>query len=244
MNHLSRYIQLARDWVNNQYLPENRHDENHSLPAPKVNNHHPSLPMSVTTNGAVPPYHILIIDTSGSMFDTDWKPFRLDAAKQASQAYVQQLVKQDLSSRQSPQVAVVIYGSSARVMLPFTSVKKHKHINAAISKIDCTGTTNIHAGLEKACGLVTSSRIADTQVVLLTDGENTGQCPKHMAEKLKQRAVLHGVGIGGSPTDVDERLMKQMVSTSPDGKPLYRWIGEGQQLIQHFTQLAGGLRRL
>ena len=100
----------------------------------------------------------------------------------------------------------------------------------------------MYAGLKGALGLL-KNPASPAQVVLLTDGQNTGKDPIALAERLKKRAVIECVGIGGSPEDVDECLLKQIASAYPDGTRRYRWIGQKEQLIKHFHKLAGGIRR-
>lgn len=82
------------------------------------------------------------------------------------------------------------------------------------------------------------------QVVLLSDGHhNCGASPRAVAKKIKEKAILECVGIGGRPSDVDTRLMKAIASERPDGTKRYRWIGEREELVKHFTDLAGGISR-
>ena len=85
-----------------------------------------------------------------------------------------------------------------------------------------TGTTNITEGL-KAAGHLLGRSARACQVVLLSDGyHNTGPKPGPVAERLRQRAVLECVGIGGAPRDVDESLLKSMASGVPRDAPLLR----------------------
>ena len=64
-----------------------------------------------------------------------------------------------------------------------------------------------------------------------------------MAVMLKQRldAVIDVVGIGGSPSVVNEALLRQVATTDPDGFCHYRFIKDAQALSKHYTQLAQGL---
>ena len=49
---------------------------------------------------------VLVLDESGSMFDDDWKPSRLEAAKSAAKTFVMRLSEEQLDAR----VAVVAFG--------------------------------------------------------------------------------------------------------------------------------------
>ena len=76
-----------------------------------------------------------------------------------------------------------------------------------------------------------------------TDGHNTGKTPEKLADRLKEFAIIECIGIGGSPADVDESLLKRIAAAYPNGKKRYRWIGQKEQLVKHFHNLAGAIRR-
>jgi hypothetical protein len=173
------------------------------------------------------------------MSDTDWPPSRLAGAKEAAVAYCQRL------SHESPQacVAVVAYGDSAVVHRRLTAAHRLNALTAAINRIEYLGSTNIHDGLEAAHSILRRHRRSMCQVVLLSDGHNTGGNPNKVAASLKRLAVIETVGIGGSPRDVDEKLLCAIASENPDGSKRYRWIGDKQRLVQHFHELAGRIRR-
>jgi len=84
------------------------------------------------------------------------------------------------------------------------------------------------------------------RVILLTDGgHNCGDDPQKIAKSLKQAGtIIDCIGIGGSPNEVDEGLLKSLASPGPDGKPRYRFIGDPGRLIQTYRHLAGRLRPL
>lgn len=89
---------------------------------------------------------------------------------------------------------------------------------------------------------VSPGRLKDTRilrVILLTDGEhNTGKSPLPVARKLKDSGVIVDcIGIGGTHKDVDEKCLKAIASTNPDGSPRYCFIGARQALIKKFEQL-------
>ncbi len=180
---------------------------------------------------------VLVIDASGSMLDDDWKPTRLDAAKKAAHSFVRRLSQEQPDAR----VAVVAFGCRASVACQLTPARELDMIGHRIDQIDIEGSTNMYAGLKAASRLLKGSRAS--QVVLLTDGQNTGRDPETLADSLKSFAVIECVGIGGSPCDVDEPLLRRIASTYPNGRKRYRWIGQKEQLIKHFHNLAGAIRR-
>lgn len=183
---------------------------------------------------------ILIIDASGSMLYDDWKPSRLKAAKKAAKAFI----KRRLSIDPNALVAVVAYGDGALLVRDMTPVKQYDKLAQSIKHIQNMGGTNITAGLHIALGL-TKSRSIKSQIVVQTDGQhNEGPSPKQVSDILKKSAIIDCVGIGGSPADVDEDLLKYIASSNPDGSKRYRWIGDKEGLIQHYHKLGGGISRV
>ena len=182
---------------------------------------------------------VLVIDASGSMFDDDWPPTRLDAAKDAAMAFAKRLSTEQPFSR----IGIVAFGCKSRVVCRLTATREFGKISRKIDQIEIEGSTNMYAGLKAALDLP-KDRNRTCQVVLLTDGQNTGKEPDKLAERLKQFAIVECVGIGGSPRDVDEPLLRKIASAYPDGSKRYHWIGQKEQLVKHFHKLAGGIRRV
>ena len=181
---------------------------------------------------------VLVIDASGSMFLDDWKPTRFDAAINAANTFARRLRQEQPDAR----IALVIFGRRAKVVCRLTAAGKFRKISHKIYQIDVGGSTNMYAGLKKALDLL-KGRARNCQVVLLTDGQNTGEDPEKLADRLKEFAIIECIGIGGSPADVDEPLLRRIASSYPNGKTRYRWIGQKEQLIKHFHNLAGAIRR-
>jgi len=84
------------------------------------------------------------------------------------------------------------------------------------------------------------------RVILLTDGDhNTGPEPNGSAQRLKEAGVeINCIGIGGSPKEVNESLLKEVASTNPDGSPKYCFIEDTQALIRKFEKLAHHIKAL
>ncbi len=82
------------------------------------------------------------------------------------------------------------------------------------------------------------------RIIMLTDGEHNGSVsPLAIASSLKNAGVIIDcIGIGGSPTDVDEKLLKQIASKNPDGSIRYCFIGDQQQLLRKYQSLAQHIR--
>ena len=181
---------------------------------------------------------VLVVDASGSMESDDWPPTRLDGAKEASKEFCRRLALEDSDAR----IAIVAYGCDAETYCPLITARELTRLEQAIDEIDSLGSTNMRAGLKQALYLLSHSQ-RDCQVVFLSDGENTGHSPYPVAAKLREKAVINCVGIGGSPSDVDEGLMKKVASEYPDGSKRYRWIGDRERLVKHFQNLAGRITR-
>ncbi|MGB2796094.1 MAG: vWA domain-containing protein [Phycisphaerae bacterium] len=181
----------------------------------------------------------LVLDVSGSMLETDWPPSRLQAAQDAAQAFCDRLADES----PNVQVTIIAYGEEAVLLCPLTLAFDHDTLSRAIYTAPVLNATNITAGLKMAYGaLVRSHRPAD--VVLLTDGHhNHGPGPRQIAARLKGFATLHITGIAGSPVDLDESLLVDIASARLDGSKRYRWIGDRDDLIEHFRDIAGGITR-
>ena len=183
---------------------------------------------------------VLVIDVSPSMCFTDWKPSRLKAAQEASKAFVKRLAAEDPDAK----VAIVIYGKKAKLVCHFTAAAMYETLARDIDSVQVIDSTNIAAGLEVACSILGGAH-GHRQVVLLTDGcHNTGPNPRFTSDRLREVAVVECIGIGGTPNDVDEALLKYIASPYPDGTKRYRWIGDKERLVQHFHNLAGRIVRV
>ena len=205
----------------------------------------PSSPQSTSTQpidaqlrSGNPRWSALVIDASGSMQANDWPPSRLDAAKEAAKAYCDRLAQDEPNAH----VAVIAYGDDALAMCGLTQVTKRRALARAISRIDYLGYTNMRSGLQEAYQIL-YRRGGDRQVLLLSDGHNNDGNPCSVADALRCFSVIDTVGIGGSPAEVDEELMRYIATEYPDGTKRYRWIGDKESLVAHFQELAGRIRR-
>jgi Mg-chelatase subunit ChlD len=171
------------------------------------------------------------------MNSKDYSPSRLQAAKDAAVEYVMTLASQKKRS----QVAVISFGDGAGVIVPLTDINHYQIIVNSIRSISTHGGTNIGAGLEQAMEILANCLGGQRQVILLTDGG--GRCPLDIPKKLKEeyKATIDVIGIGGSPKDVDEDLLRKIATTDPDGANHYRFIKDAHTLKQHYRQLATGL---
>lgn len=195
------------------------------------------------------------------MDETDWPPSRLAAAIEAAIALILR------KCRIAPQdhVGVIAYAEKAWWVAPCVSVEDgHEALCSALRGIETTSATNITASLQltqKASlpatkrslldrllplATPTSSTEETLRIILLTDGyHNTGKDPRSTAKALKRAGVcINCIGIGGEPCDVDHTLLRAIASRHPDnGTPRYAFIGDKDQLIEKFQELAGRITR-
>jgi len=82
------------------------------------------------------------------------------------------------------------------------------------------------------------------RIILLTDGEHLGDDnPVRIATRLKDAGVIIDcIGIGGTPQNVDEKLLKQIASRNFDGSIRYCFIGDQETLIRKYNSLAQHIR--
>lgn len=169
-----------------------------------------------------------VIDVSGSMDMEN----RLGLAKQALTLLVDEL-------RPTDSVGIVVYGSTARVVLPLTSAAEKETIRAAIGQLLPDGSTNAEEGLQLAYAEAWRSfnPAAINRVVLLSDGvANVGLTgPGAILETIAQYAAkgitLTTVGLGmGNYNDV---LMEQLAD---QGDGFYSYVDDLTEAHRLFVE--------
>ncbi|VGO23205.1 VWA domain-containing protein [Pontiella sulfatireligans] len=84
-------------------------------------------------------------------------------------------------------------------------------------------------------------------VILLTDGDhNCPGFPRDWGKRLKDAGVvIDCIGIGGSPSQVNECLLRDIASVDESGRPRYRFIDDRDALLMEFHEMAkaGYLRK-
>lgn len=167
-----------------------------------------------------------LVDTSGSMD----QPNRLPLVKQSLLVLVDELGADD-------SVAIVEFGSTARVVLEGTSGAEKERIRDAVESLETNGSTNAEAGLMLAYQLADTTFAAGAinRVVLASDGgANVGvvdgsalarQIGTH-AEKGIQLATV-GFGMG----DYNDVLMEQLADKGDGFYSYVDDIGEAERLF-------------
>ncbi len=214
---------------------------------------------------------ITLIDLSPSMDIADWKPSRKAGAITANKELIKVKLKNHPNDKmgiigfgasakllhapvriskgtQSLQRALVnpdaSYGTNFTAALVLAercfegkvNQQSSNFIAKMLSEIFLESNNNKHQPAKDDSSL--------KRIILLTDGEHNGSVsPLAMASKLKAAGVIIDcIGIGGSPADVDEKLLKQIASVNPDGSIRYCFIGDQQQLLRKYQSLAKHIR--
>jgi Ca-activated chloride channel family protein len=159
---------------------------------------------------------ILAFDVSNSMRAKDVEPTRMDAAKEAATAFVEQ-------QPDTVKVGIVAFGDSALTVLPPTTVREDAL--AAIRRLSTSGGTSLGQGLFTSLGAIAGKPLTidpeqlgdegaeidvgyfgSAAIVLLSDGENTSEPdPLDIAEIASTAGVpVHTVGLGSAEGTVVE----------------------------------------
>jgi hypothetical protein len=206
---------------------------------------HASARLSHFTDTAVtcqdPEDTVIIIDVSISMNDDDYPPTRLCGGIEAAVEYVHARSQRHPYDR----IAVASFSNQGRVVLGLTDISRKQRIISAIESLTIESGTDIKAGLEQALCIFNNDRQSgrSRRVILLTDGH--GGRPLSTAQRLKTsyNTLIDVAGIGGTSEDVNEKLLKKVATTDPDGFNHYYFIKDSKGLKDHYRRLACGLIR-
>ncbi len=148
---------------------------------------------------------VLSLDVSGSMLAEDFKPNRIEAAKETAINFI--------SERPNDRMGVVVFAGESFTQCPLTI--DHDVLKNIISKLE-TGKlkngTAIGMGLATAVSRLKDSKAKSKVAILLTDGVNnsgivTPETAAEIAEKFKIRCYTIGVGTNGkAPVPVQHPL--------------------------------------
>lgn len=179
---------------------------------------------------------VVVVDRSGSMRDGFGGGKRkYEAAKDAVQSFLTRQSQIDPADA----VAIVAFDDRAETVAGFAPVGEHKHaLAAAIDDIRTGGGTDFTAALTEAERLLSSTEGSTPgRIVFLSDGHAAD--PAAVRQRLHQRRVQIDVtGIGASPSDVNEDVLRKIASTI-DGRTHYQFIADAGTLVAGLTKLAG-----
>ena len=215
-------------------------------------------PGNLPTNTAVST--ICVADTSGSMEWDDYKPSRLGAACKA----IEELINEKKRIRPIDYVGIVGFNNISTIYnYPENVGESADSLINSLYRVRAGGGTNFIAGLETAYKLFFKrTKKSDSlflklfdfmndehtdnksslmhHIIFLSDGDhNSYSNPVEITNELKKNGCrIDCIGIGGTPADVNEKLLKEMASTDNAGNPRYRFIGDTQSLIKDFRKMA------
>jgi len=128
---------------------------------------------------------VFLIDTSGSMFDSN----KLPLVQQSMMMLAENLDEND-------RISIVTYAGSDTVVLEGESGENYYEIVSAIESLEAAGSTNASSGIETAYELAEEYFIAggNNRVILATDGDfNVGVTSEGELEKLISKKKESGV---------------------------------------------------
>ena len=175
---------------------------------------------------------VLAMDISGSMLAEDFRPNRLEAAKNVAADFIE--------GRKSDRMGLVVFAGQAFTQVPLT-VDHHvllQQLGSVKSGIVRDGTA-LGDGLATAINRIKDSEAKSKVIILLTDGVNNQgsmdpQSAAEIAAMYNIRLYTIGVGsLGKAPypfrdqfgrvhyqnvdVEIDEPLMRQMAEATDDG---------------------------
>ena len=182
----------------------------------------PHIPLKQTKKGV---NVVLVIDDSGSMQATDYKPTRLDAAKKAAETLINSLNPKD-------HVGIVIFESGAATASYLTPFKD-RALEKLRSIAPKEGKTAIGDGLSLSIDMATSIPNKKKVVILLSDGVNNAGVisPAEAVEFAKANKIqVHTIGMGS--------VGKVILGYDWFGNPQYAELDEST--LQSIAKETGG----
>ncbi|MBR5638777.1 MAG: VWA domain-containing protein [Muribaculaceae bacterium] len=188
---------------------------------------------------------MLAIDVSGSMLAEDFKPNRLDAAKEVASDFVR--------GRTSDNIGIVVFAGDAFTLVPMTT-DKPTLINS-INSLDIKmmfaleDGTAIGEGISIATSRLLKGKAKSKSIILLTDGSNNSGIvyPETAAETARSKGIkIYTIGVGAKgmapmplidentgqivghdymKVDINENMLKSIAKTT--GGKYFRATDEG-----------------
>ena len=168
-----------------------------------------------------------VIDVSGSMDMEN----RLGLAKRALYLLIDEL-------RPTDQVAVVVYGDTAQMVLPMTAAEEKQTILRAINQLAPEGSTNAAAGLELGYEIAAEQLDPEAinRVILVSDGvANVGPTESDQILRMIKRQAEEGINmttIGMGMGNYNDVLMEQLAD---DGDGFYSYVDTLEQARRVFV---------
>lgn len=176
---------------------------------------------------------VMALDVSTSMLEQDFKPNRLNAAKNVASEFI--------AKRPNDRIGLVIFAGESFTQCPPTIdhnilQKQLKEVREGILE----DGTAIGMGLATSVRALKNSQAKSKVIILLTDGVNTAGTIDPMtsieiAKALKTKVYCIGVGTPrGNILGIDEPLMRKIASTTGG---LYFRAGNNQRLSEIYEEI-------
>lgn len=175
---------------------------------------------------------VISMDVSGSMLAQDFKPDRLEAAKNTAIDFIQQ--------RPNDRIGLVVYEGESFTQCPLTT--DHRVLINLFQQVESgmiKGGTAIGSGLANAVSRLRSSDAKSKVVILLSDGENNAGniAPMTAAEIAKSYGIrVYTIGVGARGQALAP------VAMYPNGKYKYDYVDVNidEELLTEIATLTGG----
>lgn len=175
---------------------------------------------------------VIAMDYSASMLAKDFKPDRLDAARDVAMKFI--------DDRPNDRIGLVVYEGEAFTQCPLTTdhaVLKNLFLQARTGLI--TGGTAIGLGLATAINRLRESTSKSKVIILLTDGMNNAGSIQpldaaQIAQELGMRVYTIGVGTRGKALSP--------VAIYPNGQYKYDYVDVDidDAMLQKMADMTGG----
>ena len=175
------------------------------------------------------PSHLtFVVDASGSMQAEN----RLELVKRSLRLLVNRLNERDT-------VAIVVYGTRARILLEATPGAQHATILDAIDLLGPEGSTNVEAGLRLGYQLALEELVTadNNRVILCSDGvANTGNVDADALVEMVRGYVQEGislVSIGVGMGNYNDVLMERLADGSNGS---YHYVNDFEEARRVFVE--------
>lgn len=188
---------------------------------------------SGTASAAVGLNIALVLDVSGSMYEEDGTNIsRLKRIQDAAIAAIEELKPTD-------KLTIIAFAHNCQTLLPSTPVSEKAKIIDVIQKVDMfdvdPGGTAMDQGIEAAMTELSKNLgMGLTQMVVLTDGETSGEqrCRQLAEDAAKKKINLTVIGVG---TDWNANLLKDL-ATKGNGRWHYIDVNNAKAAEKVFVE--------
>ncbi len=157
---------------------------------------------------------VLALDISGSMLTRDFKPNRMEAAKDVATQFI--------NGRENDNMGLVVFAGESLSLMPLTT-NRSALVNAvkSVDMNDFADGTALGDGLASAVNRIASGTAKSKSIILLTDGtNNSGDVPPTTAAQIAAqkgiRVYTIGIGTNGSAQYIDPYGVATTIETSID----------------------------